>query len=350
MMAFKQEISEYARQVSGVERKLAGWKSEVKVEVLEEVSGHFPHEQDRLKLDSLHREISQMAAMRIELESRIDQLKVEISSTSKMKPEMEHRLRDMEQALSTCLGDLESFRENLRSEVFSASSARVETLEARWQEAHQSLSRRFDAVQVGVQEDVKSTCLDVKKITSQLKRLEDEHGSIREDVAAEVRLAIAAIPEYCHDEGPLRAEVALKINDLGGKLNDLDSKLEQMEFELTTTRATRESFEYRVRDANAEAQQSVEVLRSELSALRTLLKQEQFARDALDQQLWETDLRLGQRIDDAVQSQRELLTAPAFEALRISRDTSPNGESKSPGAIAMARLAIWLSQVSKTWS
>lgn len=42
-------------------------------------------ESERLKLDALHREISQMAATRIDLESRIERLKVEMATTAKSR-------------------------------------------------------------------------------------------------------------------------------------------------------------------------------------------------------------------------------------------------------------------------
>ncbi|CAK9104437.1 Uncharacterized protein SCF082_LOCUS48741 [Durusdinium trenchii] len=319
--ATRQELAELSRQLQGFDRKLSGWKSEVKVEVLEEVAG---------------REISQMADTRIDLESRIERLKVDLATLGKMKSETENRFHHMEQDFATRLGDLESFCDNLRSEVFSATNARVETLDARSSEAQQSLSRRFDALQVGVHEDVESTRLDLKKLSAHVKRLEDQHSSIREEVASEVRCAIAGIPDYSHDEGPLRAEMAQKLSDLGARLNDLGSRLQQMEL------ATRESLELRVSHVNAEAQQGVDQVRSEVYALRKLLKEEQSVVAALDEQLWLTDQRLGQRIDDAeraIHRERLSFEARPLRTPQTSGQTSPNGESKSPGGLAMARLA-----------
>ena len=132
--ATRQELAELSRQLQGFDRKLSGWKSEVKVEVLEEVAG---------------REISQMADTRIDLESRIERLKVDLATLGKMKSETENRFHHMEQDFATRLGDLESFCDNLRSEVFSATNARVETLDARSSEAQQSLSRRERSFETG---------------------------------------------------------------------------------------------------------------------------------------------------------------------------------------------------------
>jgi len=324
--ASRQELAELARSVQNLDRKLAGWKSEVKVDILDEIAKNSTSDGDRLKLDALHREISQMAATRIDLEARIERLKVEMATVGKTKPEVESRLREMEQALGRRLKEMELISDNLRSEVHTATSARVENLEVRSQESQQSLARRFEALQVAVGEDVESTRLELKKLCSALVRLEDQHGSVREEISAEVRSARAALSDSRYDDGPLKETLRTEFVQ---KLNEVAGRLEQLEFELTSTRATRESFEYRVRDATTEAQQNVERLKIDLNALRTLVKQEQSAVAALDEQLWVTDQRLGQRIDEALTiMERERLASVAFaEAVRnpsSSGQVSPN--------------------------
>eukprot|EP00434_Breviolum_minutum_P007491 symbB.v1.2.006610.t1/scaffold390.1/size254036/6 len=324
--ASRQELAELARSVQNLDRKLAGWKSEVKVDILDEIAKNSTSDGDRLKLDALHREISQMAATRIDLEARIERLKVEMATMGKTKPEVESRLREMEQALGRRLKEMELISDNLRSEVHTATSARVENLEVRSQESQQSLARRFEALQVAVGEDVESTRLELKKLCSALVRLEDQHGSVREEISAEVRSARAALSDSRYDDGPLKETLRTEFVQ---KLNEVAGRLEQLEFELTSTRATRESFEYRVRDATTEAQQNVERLKIDLNALRTLVKQEQSAVAALDEQLWVTDQRLGQRIDEALTiMERERLASVAFaEAVRnpsSSGQVSPN--------------------------
>eukprot|EP00438_Fugacium_kawagutii_P030747 Skav217079 [mRNA] locus=scaffold1308:90786:91691:- [translate_table: standard] len=286
-----------------------------------------------------------MAATRIDLETRIERLKVEMSTVGKTKPEMESRLRDMEQTLARRLQDLELVCDNMRSEVLTAASARVENLEVRAQESQQSLSRRFEALQNAVQEDAESTRLELKKLSSAFNRLEDQHGSVREEVSAEVRSARAALCDFRYDEGPLRealrSEFIQKVNEVGGKL-------EQLEFELTSARATRESFEYRVRDATTEAQQNVERLKVDLHSLRALVKSEQSVVAALDEQLWLTDQRLGQRIDEALtllERERGAVSVALAEAARFpsgaSGPVSPHRGIKSPG-LAMAQQAACL--------
>ena len=335
--ATRQEVAELTRSVQNLDRKLAGWKGEVKVEVLDEVAKNATNDGDRLKLDSLHREISQMAATRIDLEARIERLKVEMSTMGKTKPEVESRLRDMEQTLARRLKDVELVCDNLRSEVHTATSARVENLEVRAQESQQSLSRRFEALQVAVGEDVESTRLELKKLSSALFRLEDQHGSVREEISAEVRAARAALTDSRYDEGPLRE--ALR-SEFIQKVTEVAGRLEQLELELTSTRATRESFEYRVRDATTEAQQNVERLKGDLNSLRALVKQEQSVVAALDEQLWLTDQRLGQRIDEALSVlERERLASVAL-AEQLRNGSGP-GSPKSPRGLAMARRAAW---------
>ena len=323
--ATRHELAELARLVQSLDRKLASWKSEVKVEVLEEVSSSSGvSDADRLKLDSLHREIAHMAAARIDLESQIERLKVEMA-TLHAKPELESRVRDMQHTLSRRVDEVESSCENIRSEMSAAVGTRVENLEARLQEAHQGLSRRFDALQVAAAEDVESARLEIKKLSTLVKRVEDRQGSLVEEVSGEVRASAVA----------LRDEGASSSSELSRKLAEMGSRLDQMEVEQTTARATREMFEYRVRDATTETKQSVDLLQTEMNTLshklasevsewrerlreeiaatqrkltgevreaRSLFKEEQNAIAALDEQLWLTDQRLGQRIDEILQA------------------------------------------------
>ncbi|CAJ1429816.1 unnamed protein product, partial [Effrenium voratum] len=389
--ATRQELAELSRLVQGLDRKLGSWKGEVKVEVLEEVAGsHSLHDSDRLKLDSLHREITQMAATRIDLESRIERLKVEIATSLKSKPDAESHLREVQSFLTRRLDDVEFACENLRSELSTATATRIENLEARSQEALQSLSRRFDALQVAAAEDVESARLDIKKLSSSLKWLEDSHGS-HEKTSSEIRSALAAVQDasaqnaWQSSRDALRSEITQKVTDLVGRVD-------QLEFELTSTRATRESFEYRVRDSTAETRQSVDllkgdvtalshrisseledwkaqvqeefqlqrVLKGELAEVRAFFKEEQTALAALDEQLWLTDQRLGQRIDELLQEvqagQRgERLAASAwrsektFDRERLSRRLEPCFEptsfaesdmgAQAHGSLSMVRQA-----------
>ena len=338
--ATRHELAELARLVQSLDRKLNTWKSEVKVEVLEEVSSSSTvNEGDRLKLDSLHREIAQMAAARIDLESQIERLKVEMATMA--KPELESRIREMQSVLSRRLEDVESSCENLRSEMSAAMSTRVEHLDARMQEAHQGLSRRFDALQVAAAEDVESARLEIKKLSTLVKRIEDRQASLLEEVSGEVRASVVA----------LRDEGASSTSELSRKFADLAARLEQMEVEQTTARATREMFEYRIREATTETKQCVDLLQGEMSSLgqklssevaewrerlreellasqrkltgevreaRSLFKEDQNAIAALDEQLWLTDQRLGQRIDEILQAAQRgnrLAVAMADEAV-----------------------------------
>ena len=361
--ATRHELAELARLVQSLDRKLSSWKSEVKVEVLEEVSASSAiNEADKLKLDSLHRELAQMASARIDLESQIERLKVEMATLA--KPELESRVRDMQHTLSRRLDDVESSCEHLRSEMSAAMGTRVENLDARLQEAHQGLSRRFDALQVAAAEDVESARLEIKKLSTLVKRVEDKQASLLEEVSGEVRASAVA----------LRDEGASSSSELSRKLADMGSRLDQMEVEQTSARATREMFEYRMRDATTETKQSVDVLQSELNGLsqklssevtewrerlreellasqrkltgevreaRSLFKEEQNAIAALDEQLWLTDQRLGQRIDEILQAtQRGNRLAAAMADEAVASQAMARAEPVAMEAVGRSGLAM----------
>lgn len=248
----------------------------------------------------------------------------------------------------------------------AALSTRMENLDARVQEAHQSLSRRFDALQVAAAEDVESARLEIKKLGTVVKRVEDRQASLLEEVSGEVRASVLS----------LRDEGASSSSELSKRFTELGSRLEQLEVEQTSARATREMFEYRMREQSAETKQSVDVLQAQVSTLgrdlssevqenkerireellagqrkltgevreaRSLFKEEQNAIAALDEQLWLTDQRLGQRIDEILQAQRgsnRLTAAMADEAVASMEPIAIEAESGfRNGTAAMARRA-----------
>ena len=214
-------------------------------------------------------------------------------------------MRELELSSGQRQTELRGLVEALRSEVSAASQTRLENLEARAQEQQQRLDRRLDGLQLGCTEDVEALRAELRKLQGAAKRLEEQQelrlSGVREEWSSELRGVLGRLPER-HDEGPLRTEMGLKLSDLGGRVSDLAGKLEQLELELTSTRATRESFEYRVRDVTVEAQQQVrheiskvldsrlceaqvEVLKAEIQSLKTQLRQEQSTMAALDEQL-----------------------------------------------------------------
>eukprot|EP00931_Biecheleriopsis_adriatica_P118880 TRINITY_DN9418_c0_g1_i2.p1 TRINITY_DN9418_c0_g1~~TRINITY_DN9418_c0_g1_i2.p1 ORF type:complete len:709 (-),score=162.40 TRINITY_DN9418_c0_g1_i2:29-2113(-) len=336
--ATRQELSDLVQMMQRLDRKLLGWREDIKAEVMEQMShGVALREADKNKIDELSREFTQLAAGRIELETRLEGLRVEITSAGRMKTEHDSRLRDLQQSLTRRLEDAEERMEILRSELSSASSARVDQLDTRSKESQNALSRRIDALQAAATEDVETVKQDVANIAKLTHRLDERQSALREEISTEVRSAISssATSRDSWRNESLAATDSLR-REVIQQMTDMDSQMERLRIEQTTVAATRESFEFRVRENSEELKRCVESLQRDLSALshrhsteseslrssmreelqsltrklgselradsRALFKQEQNAIAALDEQLWLTDQRLGQRIDEILQA------------------------------------------------
>lgn len=346
--ATRQEVGELIQVVQRLDQKLAAWRAEVAAEVSDEVRSGLAHREaaadaDRARLDTLQRDVMTASTAKIELETRLEGLRMELSAATSQRGDLEARLREGQQQLERRGDELESRLEGLRSEVEGQYMARS-SLEARWKEAQQAVSRRIDALQAAAVKDVEGARQDIEEVASHVQRqeqrldqrldqrLEQRFVALKAEVTKEMRSA-----DVLRDEAQTSAEALRR--ELHQHRSDLDVRLERLRVELTTVSATRDSFEYRLREgveelrkmmdvavggireelgslerrvaADAEAKQSgvkEEVvsaqrrLGAELRAeIRSAIKQEQTTMSALDEQLWLTDQRLGQRIDELVQ-------------------------------------------------
>lgn len=388
--ATRQEVVELMQVVQRLDQRLGTWRTEVVAEVTEDVRSRVlareaSSDSDRHRLDALHREATAASAARAELETRLDGLRLELSGAVSQRGELEARIREGQQGLERRVHELESRADVLRSEIESQYVARS-TLENRLKEGHQALSRRMDAVQSAATKDVQRAQQDIEEVSTQAQfleqrldqrfeqKLEYRFGNLRAEVLREARSteqlrdeSVAALEELRRECIQQRAEI--------------EGKCERLRVELTTQVATRDSFEFRLREtqeesrkaseaagaalreevASLERRTSLEVdarangLRDELSAtsrrlgaelrgeLKATVKQEQTTIAALDEQLWLTDQRLGQRIDEIVQqsSHRERISAAQTMAeLAVA--------SRSDRAAAVAAISEMASARSST--
>ncbi|CAE8624259.1 unnamed protein product, partial [Polarella glacialis] len=358
--ATRQEVGELVQLVQRLERKLSGWREEVAAEVLEEVRRGFELlEADRLKLHALQREATAAAAGRIEMEARLESLRVELTAAASTKAELEARWRDGQQVLVRRVDGLESQLEDLRSELTTSTSTRCEHLEARLRDGQQVQSRRVDALQAAATQDVEAARYELASLAQVTQSLEQKYTALRGEVSEDIRAAVSSWESVQHDES-LSATESLR-RDVSHQLADAESRIESLQVQIATVTATRQSFEFRIREGHEETRQHADSwqrelaalnqrlstseesmragLREELAALqrrlgaemtaeaRALHKQEQNAIAALDEQLWLTDQRLGQRIDELAQvasrADRTIGVAEVAEDVRSPAPRTP---------------------------
>lgn len=309
--ATRQEVGDLAQMVQRLESRLQGWRAEVTSELSDELSARVLSrdsllDADRLKFEALQREVAGASSARIEVEARLDALRVEFTG-------------------------LTSFRADI---------------ESRFREGQQALSRRVDALQVAAVKDVEGVKHEVEELVQSVERLDHRSSSWRAEVSKEIRQASAAreAVELAREQGAAGLEGFR--HEVSQHWSELEHRLERLQLEMTANAAAREE-SLRMRDATREAHEDLKRalehqhrhLRSEMEALqqqaagdreslsgwraevreemaqlqrrlglelraetRAFLKTEQNAIAALDEQLWLTDQRLGQRIDELVQA------------------------------------------------
>jgi len=346
--ATRHEVGDFAQMVQRLEMKLSSWRMEVAAEVSEEVRAtvaarEADTDSERLKLESVQREVAGACAARIELEARLEGLRVELAGAISMRGDLEARLR----------------------------------------EGQQALVRRVDGLQAAATKDVDGAKQELEELVQHVQRLEQRFGAWRAEVSKEIRAAGMAreAVELAREQGAAGLEGLRR--EASQQWAEAESRLERLQVELATVAATRDSFEFRIREGQEELKKTLDVwqgrLRDELGALqrrltteleswqgstkeelaslqrrlgaelraetRALLKSEQNTLAALDEQLWLTDQRLGQRIDELVQvaGRGERIAAVAAAAEMAARSPAPRTpllESRGRGAAAAEARAF----------
>lgn len=356
--ATRQEVGDLTQLVQRLERRLASWKEELAAEVIDEVTSYSgTSHADRQKIEALQRDANIAAAARIDIEARLESLRVEMAASAGSKIELDGRLRETQQVLLKRLEDvLDNRLQSVRTELSLATSSRCDQLDTRVKDGHQALTRRLDALQAAATQDVEAARHELAALAQITQRLEHKQVALRTEVTQELRSAFAAVSSRetsARDEHQAATESFRR--EVSHQLSEMENRFERLQVELATVGATRESYEFRVRESQEELRNRLDSWQRELATLnqrmsseaeglrsglqdelaslqrqlgaelraeaRALLKQEQHSIAALDEQLWLTDQRLGQRIDELVQAQasnRAAVMAAASEAAAYS--------------------------------
>jgi len=343
----RSEVVELMQVVQRFEQRLGAWKGELRDEVALELQNKSANKEmsgevDRLRhrLEMLQRETTAASALRSELEIKLEALRLDLSSSLGHRGEQDSRLREGQQHLEQRMEELASVHQRFQAALTDQYNEKT-TLEERLREAHQSLTRRLDDLQDAATKDVQRAQQDIEEMTLQVQH--QEQGIIqRLEQKLEQRISLlrsevsndALSLEELKDESAAMTEELRR--EMVGRTSDLDGKVERLRAEQAAQSSSREAFEYRWREAQEEWQRTseqglaslreeveslerrttleiearVEACRSdqlavlktksaELKAeLKSSMKQEQANLAALDEQLWLTDQRLGQRLDE----------------------------------------------------
>jgi len=289
----RQQVADLERLVHRVEAKLEPWRNEIAAEVFEALrSSDAAHESareaDRQAFNEAH----------------------------------EAHRRDAAAARSEHEARLEALRSDL---------------DARQVESHQALQRRLDALQASSSQDMETARRSLDELAQVAQGLDQGLTECRSEASRDLEV--------------LRSEVTAASRGVA----QAEERLEGFQVELSTVTASKESFECRFTDWQEKLRNLMESLQSscreELAVLqrkvtvelraeaRTLLKSEQNAIAALDEQLWLTDQRLGQRIDEMVQLVQALGLGERSRDLPGRCPTPPRGmrNSASRGVLSIVR-------------
>merc|ERR1740123_2192244 len=279
--ATRQEVSELAQALQRLEVKLSGWRSEVAADVADEVRAiasarDSEAENERLRLDSMQREIAASSTSRIEVEARLESLRLE---------------------LSACMGARSDF-------------------EARHKETTRSFASRIDSLQAGPLKEIDRLRLEFDSLSQAIQRVEHRSSALRSEVTMEIHAGNAKREQEAKDSLELiRREAAAA----SGHQAEAEGRIERLQVELTTAIATRDSFEFRIKEGQDELRRLVECFQAKVpeeladlqrrmlqevrGEVRAMISNERHAIAAIDEQLWLTDQRLGQRIDEIAHAQ-----------------------------------------------
>merc|ERR1740123_2385248 len=277
----RQEVSELAQALQRLEVKLSGWRSEVAADVADEVRAiasarDSEAENERLRLDSMQREIAASSTSRIEVEARLESLRLE---------------------LSACMGARSDF-------------------EARHKETTRSFASRIDSLQAGPLKEIDRLRLEFDSLSQAIQRVEYRSSALRSEVTMEIHAGNEKREQEAKDSLELiRREAAAA----SGHRAEAEGPIERLQVELTTAIATRDSFEFRIKEGQDELRRLVECFQAKVpeeladlqrrmlqevrGEVRAMISNERHAIAAIDEQLWLTDQRLGQRIDEIAHAQ-----------------------------------------------
>jgi len=277
----RQEVSELAQALQRLEVKLSGWRSEVAADVADEVRAiasarDSEAENERLRLDSMQREIAASSTSRIEVEARLESLRLE---------------------LSACMAARSDF-------------------EARHKETTRSFASRIDSLQAGPLKEIDGLRLEFDSLSQAIQRVEHRSSALRSEVTMEIHAGNAKREQEAKDSLELiRREAAAA----SGHRAEAEGRIERLQVELTTAIATRDSFEFRIKEGQDELRRLVECFQAKVpeeladlqrrmlqevrGEVRAMISNERHAIAAIDEQLWLTDQRLGQRIDEIAHAQ-----------------------------------------------
>lgn len=304
----RQEVSDLAKMVQRLEQRMTTWSAQASAELLEELRSLSAAKDaeigsDRQKLEGLQRDHMAMASARIEMDARMEALRVELTGIASARSDLESRLRD---------GQL-------------------------------ALARRLDALQGGMAKDMESTRKEVDEITQLIERMDQRFGSWRSEVAREMRTSLSQREVTVREETATHVEgVRRDVQQVGLKWAEVEKRLEGLREEIVASNMARESCDVRIRETQADVHKVIEstkVIATELrSEMKSLLKNEQNAVAALDEQLWLTDQRLGTRIDELIQAtqrmersdQRAAVLAAAVATAESAR-SPPSPTPSTPG-------------------
>lgn len=290
--AARQEMGDLTQVVQRLELRLNTWRAEIVAELAEEVREQASlreeeRAEERQHLEQLQREAQQSAGQRIDLEARLEALRVEIASAPRQADlELRQNLQLLARRAEEYEARLEGRLESLRSE-----------LQVVMPEKLQVVSGRVDALQQAATKDIEAAQQGLEDLMHLVQRLDQCFGAFRAEVAKELDAA-----QSVASEGTAEAESRLQqLRD--GLLSHESAHKELREELIVEVREGRDEVE----SWQGNFREEVETLQRKLAAdirgeVRALLKTDQNAIAMLDEQLWLTDQRLGQRIDELVQS------------------------------------------------
>lgn len=368
--ATRQEVLDLVSGVQRLEARLGSWHADLADEVQsscraleKEIESH------RVRLEGLQRDLASAVAARRDLESQVESLRAERRSGSQGPvpgPHWEpaHGLREAHAALAKRVDEYDS---------------RVQVLQSACRDAQQALGRRIDSLQSAAMRDIEGARQELEELSEAVQQLGQRQ-------------------DQRHDAVCLREESAAAVEGLRRELSQrcagVESYLERQQRGLASVTASRDALEARMKENQETLRRSVdaweerfrkaidareEALRDEVAALqqrasgevveacqsslqgelaavqkrlaaelrsemRGLLKSEQSAIAALDEQLWRTDQRLGQRIDELAQASVHAdgvarFAEPAAGPNGLGGAQKNDGAHQPRGALATASLA-----------
>jgi hypothetical protein len=284
----RQEFGDLSQVVQRLEGRLASFCNDVVSEVAEEVQSASAKrdaeaEAERHRIEALQRDVVVANTGRIDLEAKLEALRVEVTTAVAQRTDVYTRTADAE---------------------------------TRQREGMQALARRIDTVQANVAQSLEETRRESDEITQTVQRIEpqltattqrfdQQYTTWRSDVSREIEGLQASHSQF---------DVALRDHAAcldGVRRETAGSKHQFGELEGRLERAMRDDTSARVKDLEAclgglreEFGNSLKKMSAELrSDTRALVKSEQNSIAALDEQLWLTDQRLGQRVDELMKMQ-----------------------------------------------